>query len=94
VLVVWLRAKTVRVEVDRAHAGREGALDIEPDAVPDMNGTVGDYSDGLESRAEDGCVRLFGTDVRGVDNSGDRGAGAGPDLAHAGIPEVPFYPAL
>jgi hypothetical protein len=32
--------------------------------------------------------------VRGVENSGDSGAGAGPDLAHAGIPEVPFHPTL
>jgi hypothetical protein len=94
VLVLCVCAKTVGVEMERVHTGREGALDVEPDAVSDMDGTIGGHSDGVESCAEDSRVRLFGTNVRGVDHGGDRGTGAGPDLADAGILEVPFHPAL
>jgi hypothetical protein len=94
VLVASLRAKIVWVEVERAHASREGALDIEPNAVSNMNCIVGGNSDGLESGAEDAYVGFFGTDVCRVDNSGDGGAGAEPHLAHANLPEVPVHPAL
>ena len=94
VLVLCVCAETVGVEMERLHTGREGTLDVEPDAVPDMDGTIGGHSDGVESCAEDSRVRLFGTYVRGIDNSGDRGTGARPDLADAGVPEVLFHPAL
>src|SRR5918994_1540733 len=49
---------------------------------------------GRRRRPTSRSVSPCGTNVRGVDNSGDNGADTGPDLADTGILEVPFHPAL
>lgn len=94
VLVGADRAEAVRVEVDRPQAGGERTLDVEPDAIPDVDGALSRRPRGLKGRVEDAGVGFLGADRPGVDDGGDGRAWAGPDLAHARLAQVPLHPPL
>jgi len=81
-------AETLRVKVDRPYAGSQGTLDVEPDAILDVDGAFCPRPRGLEGRCEDAGIGLLGADQGGIDDGGDGHAGAWPDLADAHLPQV------
>ena len=87
-LVATLATDLIRIEMQRLDTGVAGAVDIEPDAVTNVNRVTWLDADSGKSHPEDSGIRLLHSDDTGDDDGVHLGARAWPDLADPELPKL------